>query len=295
MNELKPELCEVKGQDSDCSASEFKVNDWIIFGWTVPLNNWIWIWINDVLSPVCRHTWLADLHPARSHVTRSHEEAFLFQHQFNGVCVRLISLPGRPASCAAPRWTAEASGGLKAWYWAHWSCCFQTVPWCSGGWAAEAVDKEDVVGGDTMRCRCCCLEAGESDSSGRQEGAFRVMTASCCSWGSRGRSHFLFAEPSVAWHPSVTPDFIHTDLWPLWEPAARPWTPQDVVTLWPGSTSASQEIKNTVGGGGRTNRRTAFGLMLLPQADGRRQTPPPPQCVAVLYSVYVCMCVCVCV
>lgn len=55
--------------------------------------------------------WLTST-PARSHVTGSHEGAFLFQHQFNGVLYVLISLPGHPASCAAPRCTDETSGGI---------------------------------------------------------------------------------------------------------------------------------------------------------------------------------------
>lgn len=90
---------------------------------------------------------MADLHPSRRHVTGSHEETFLFQHQFSGVCIRSICLSGRPADRSPSLdWTSgrkpDSTGpaGPRQYHW------------CSAVGGSQAEDKVDPVGVDTLRC-----------------------------------------------------------------------------------------------------------------------------------------------
>lgn len=95
-------------------------------------------------------------------MTGSHEEAFLFEHQFNGVCVRLISLPGRPAGCfAPPRRTAETAGGSKDPNLLVLSVLMvlrdpggTMVLWREGsrGLGSQTDSREDLPGRDTWKC-----------------------------------------------------------------------------------------------------------------------------------------------
>lgn len=73
-------------------------------------------------------------------MTGSHEET----HQFNGISVCLISLPGRAAGRPAPHRT----GGLWAQFcWFCWWFWFWAAPLVPG---RRAEDRVDLVGGVTL-------------------------------------------------------------------------------------------------------------------------------------------------